>query len=117
MPLSVLQGVRVDYSVPLDEIAPLLDKLSRQTADEEGRYPVPDEIEIESRIAEQRMESDELLASVEKIGRISKLTGPDCNGALWEINDLDISRPIIAMDQNLPSICCYRVPLNRIRNI
>jgi two-component system chemotaxis response regulator CheB len=92
MPLSVLQGVRVDYSVPLDEIPPLLDKLSRQAADEEGRYPVPDEIEIESRIAEQRMESHELLASVEKIGRISKLTCPDCNGALWEINDLDMLR-------------------------
>jgi two-component system, chemotaxis family, protein-glutamate methylesterase/glutaminase len=92
MPLSVLQGVRVDYSVPLDEIAPLLYKLSRQTADEEGRHPVRDEIEIESRIAEQKMGSDELLASVEKIGRISKLTCPDCNGALWEINDQDMLR-------------------------
>lgn len=38
------------------------------------------------------MESDELLASVEKIGRISKLTCPACNGALWEINDLDMLR-------------------------
>jgi two-component system chemotaxis response regulator CheB len=38
------------------------------------------------------MESDEMIASVEKIGKISKLTCPDCHGALWEINDEDILR-------------------------
>jgi two-component system chemotaxis response regulator CheB len=92
MPMSVMQGVRVDYSMPLDEIGPLLNKLSRETAEEEGRYPMPDEVEIESRIAEQAMESNELLASVEKLGRISKLTCPDCHGALWEINDEDMLR-------------------------
>jgi len=43
---------------------------------------MPDEIEIEARIAEQEMEGDELIASVEKLGRISKLTCPDCHGAL-----------------------------------
>ena len=53
---------------------------------------MPDEIEIESRIAEQQMEADELIASVERLGRISKLTCPDCHGALWEINDEDILR-------------------------
>jgi len=92
MPLSVMQGIKVDYSIPLDEIAPLLAQLSRESAEEEGRYSVPDEVEIESRIAEQRMEGEELLASVEKIGKISKLTCPDCNGALWEINDEDMLR-------------------------
>ena len=48
---------------------------------------MPDEIEIEARIAKQEMEVDELIASVEKLGRISRLTCPDCHGALWEIND------------------------------
>jgi two-component system, chemotaxis family, protein-glutamate methylesterase/glutaminase len=92
MPMSVMQEIKVDYSRPLHEIAPLLDELSRQTAEEEGRYPVPDEIEIESRIAEQEMNGDELLASVERIGRISKITCPDCHGALWEIADEHILR-------------------------
>ena len=92
MPLSVMQEIKVDYSLPLREIAALLDELSRQTAEEEGRYPVPDEIEIESRIAEQEMDGDELLASVERIGRISKITCPDCHGALWEIADEHILR-------------------------
>ena len=53
---------------------------------------MPDEVEIETRIAEQEMESEELIASVERIGKISKLTCPDCHGALWEINDEDILR-------------------------
>jgi two-component system, chemotaxis family, protein-glutamate methylesterase/glutaminase len=92
MPLSVLQTITVDYSVPLREIAPLLDRLSRQNADEEGDYPVPENVEIETIIAQQEIQSDELLKSVEKIGRISRLTCPDCNGALWEIADRDILR-------------------------
>lgn len=87
MPMSVMQDIKVDYSMPLNEIAPLLNKLAHETAAEEGRYPVPDEVEIEARIAEQEMDSGELIASVEKLGRISKLTCPDCHGALWEIND------------------------------
>jgi two-component system chemotaxis response regulator CheB len=92
MPLSVMQDIRVDYSLPLREIAPLLNTLSHETADEEGRYPVSDQIEIEARITEQEMESAELIASVEKLGRISKLTCPDCHGALWELHDDEILR-------------------------
>ena len=92
MPMSVLQEISVDYSLPMREIAPLLDRLSRETAEEEGEYPVPDQVEIEARIAEQQMEGDELIASVERLGRISKLTCPDCHGALWEIDDQDLLR-------------------------
>ena len=53
---------------------------------------MPDEIEIEARIAEQQLQADELIASVEKLGKISKLTCPDCNGALWEMNDEELLR-------------------------
>ena len=92
MPLSVTQSMKVDYSISLGDIAPLLNKLARQPADEEGRYPVLEDLEIEARIAQQDMESDELIASVEKLGKVSKLTCPDCNGALWEIRDEDLLR-------------------------
>jgi two-component system, chemotaxis family, protein-glutamate methylesterase/glutaminase len=92
MPMSVMQDMKVDYSLSLRDIPPLLDKLTRDTAAEEMRYPVPDEVEIESRIAEQKMEADELIASVERIGNISKLTCPDCHGALWEIRDEEMLR-------------------------
>lgn len=91
MPLSVMQDTKVDYSLPIRDIAPTLVKLSQETV-EEGKYPMPDEIEIESKIAEQQMDADQLIASVEKLGKASKLTCPDCHGALWEINDEDILR-------------------------
>jgi two-component system chemotaxis response regulator CheB len=92
MPMSVIQEITVDYSLPLIEIAPLLNRLAHETAEEEARYPVPDEVEIESRIAQQQMEGDELVASVEQIGMLSKLTCPDCHGALWEIRDRELLR-------------------------
>lgn len=92
MPMSVMREINVDYSVPLRQIAPLLNEISRQQAGNERRYPVPDQIEIEAKIAEQKMEGDELIASVERIGKISRLTCPDCHGALWEIDDQDILR-------------------------
>ena len=87
-----MQELKVDYSLSLSEIAPLLYKLSQETVAEEGRYAVPDEVDIEARITEQEMESGELIASVERIGRISKLTCPDCHGALWEIRDDEMLR-------------------------
>jgi len=46
MPMSVMRDIRVDYSLPLSEIAPLLNTLSREVAYEEERYPVPDDVEI-----------------------------------------------------------------------
>lgn len=92
MPLSVMQEVEVDYSVPLADVGPLLNRLSRDIAEDEGRYPVSDQIEIEARIAQQDMEGEELIASVERLGKISRLTCPDCHGALWEINDRDMLR-------------------------
>ena len=92
MPMSVMQDIKVDYSVPLREIAPLLGRLARQTAEEEGRYPVPDNMEIETRITQQEMDAEEMIASVEKLGKISTLTCPDCHGALWEISDNELLR-------------------------
>lgn len=92
MPTSVMQDIRVDYSLPLREIGPLLNELSRQSTEEEGDYPVPEDVEIETRISGQEMDSGELVASVEKIGKVSKLTCPDCHGALWEIHDDQILR-------------------------
>jgi len=92
MPMSVMQTIKVDYSLPLREIGPLLNHLSREKVEQEGGYPVPEEVEIEARIAGQELSGDQLIASVEAIGKISKLTCPDCHGALWEINDDDLLR-------------------------
>ena len=92
MPLNVMQQIQVDYSLRLRDIAPLLTRLSQEQAAEEGGYRVSDEVEIETKISAQNMDASELFASVERLGKISKLTCPDCHGALWEINDDDILR-------------------------
>lgn len=92
MPMSVMQTIKVDYSLPVREIGPLLNALSRRTIEEEGGYALAEEVEIETRIAGQELNSEELIASVEKIGKISRLTCPDCHGALWEIHDEELLR-------------------------
>jgi two-component system, chemotaxis family, protein-glutamate methylesterase/glutaminase len=33
-----------------------------------------------------------MIASIEKLGKVSKLTCPDCHGALWEIHDQELLR-------------------------
>ena len=91
MPMSVMQAIKVDYSLPLREIGPLLNKLSLERIEQEGGS-LAEEVEIEARIAGQELASEELIASVERIGKISKLTCPDCHGALWEIRDEELLR-------------------------
>ena len=43
MPMSVMQEIKVDYSLPLHEIAPLLNELSYETLEKEGAYPMTKE--------------------------------------------------------------------------
>jgi two-component system chemotaxis response regulator CheB len=38
------------------------------------------------------MGSKEMIASVQKLGKVSTLTCPECHGALWEINDPNVLR-------------------------
>lgn len=92
MPSSAVENTKVDYVLPLAEIAPLLVRLAREEADEEGAYPVPDDLKTEGRIAEQEMNSEQMIASVEKLGRTSVFTCPDCHGTLWELHDGELLR-------------------------
>jgi two-component system chemotaxis response regulator CheB len=92
MPTSVMQDISVDYSVPLCEIGPLLTRVAQEHVAEEGGYPLAEEVELEAKIAGQEMDSGELIASVERLGRISKLTCPECQGALWEMKNDELLR-------------------------
>lgn len=87
MPSSALRYVKVDYCVPLAEIPDLLLRLVGEPAAAEELYPLPRDVEVESNIAEQHMDSDELLDNVEKIGRQTVYTCPECNGVIWQIGD------------------------------
>ncbi|MEH2258394.1 chemotaxis protein CheB [Nostoc sp.] len=82
---SALRYVKVDYCLPLAEIPDLLVQLSKEPAANEEAYPVTEEIEIESKIAEQQMNTQELLENVEAIGTRTTYTCPECNGSIWQI--------------------------------
>ena len=87
MPSSALRYAKVDYCVPLVEIPDLLVRLVNEPSESEELYPVPRDVEVEAKIAEQRMNSDELLENVEKIGRQTVFTCPECSGVIWQIGE------------------------------
>ena len=85
MPLSALQHVRVDHTVRIAEIAPLLVRLAATPADAaEGDPPVPDDVNIEVNIAREDKASD---AGVWKLGEPSKYACPECHGVLLQMKD------------------------------
>jgi two-component system chemotaxis response regulator CheB len=89
MPRSALRYVQTDYCLSLSEIAPLLLRLTNKPADEEEAYTVPEAMEFESNIAEQRMNTREFLENVEQIGTRTTYTCPECSGSIWQIGEED----------------------------
>ena len=84
MPQSALEYIDVDHCLPLEKIASLLTRLSREPAKEEGDYPVPEEMEYESKIAGLDPSAVESEAPP---GDLSSLSCPECAGPLYELRD------------------------------
>ena len=89
MPLHALEHVDVDYKLPVSEIGPLITRLAYEPLDKEGAYHVPEEMEIEMRIAEMNMHA---LNNGEHAGNPSIFSCPECGGVLWEIRDGELVR-------------------------
>lgn len=89
MPESALEYVGADHCLPMEKIAPLLVCLSGEPAKEEGVYPVPDDMELESRIAGLDLTA---IDSDERPGELSRFTCPECSGPLYEIQSGDLVR-------------------------
>ena len=89
MSRSALEHVNVDYSVPLSEIGHLLNRLAHLQAQEEGAYPVSEDMDIETKLAEMDMD---LLNSDTRAGKPSAYSCPDCGGVLWELQDGELIR-------------------------
>jgi two-component system, chemotaxis family, protein-glutamate methylesterase/glutaminase len=89
MPESALEYVGADHCLPMEKIAPLLVRLSGEPAKEEGVYPVPDDMELESRIAGL---DPTAIDSDERPGELSRFTCPECSGPLYEIQSGDLVR-------------------------
>ncbi len=89
MPRNAIEHAPVDYVVPLSRMAPLLAELAKIPSADEKNFPVPERLEIESKIAERGVDSLEEMA---KLGKPSTLTCPDCGGTLWEIENGELLR-------------------------
>jgi two-component system chemotaxis response regulator CheB len=89
MPQNALAHVDVDYCLPLDEIAPLLVRLTTAATDEKGVYPVPKEVQIEIDIAKEQKALD---AGVLELGEPSNYACPECHGVLLQLKEGTRSR-------------------------
>src|SRR5256886_2449825 len=89
MPLSALENVEVDYTLLLASIGPQLGQLANKRAKEEGGYPVPEDMEKETKLAEMDLA---LMHNNQSVGTPSAFSCPECGGVLWEIQDGDLLR-------------------------
>ncbi|HYJ46814.1 MAG TPA: chemotaxis protein CheB [Pyrinomonadaceae bacterium] len=84
MPQNALAHVKVDYCLPLAEIAPLLVRLTTEAVEEEGASQVPKEVEIEVNIAKEQKAID---AGVLELGEPSNYACPECHGVLLQMQE------------------------------
>ena len=84
MPRSALEHVRVDYCLPVAEIASVLTRLAGGRVMDEEVREVPEEMDIENRIAG---EEDSIEVGVKKLGDPSSYACPECHGVLLQLKD------------------------------
>ena len=84
MPLNAVTHVKVDYCLPLEEIAPVLVRLTSEAVEEKGAYQVPKEVEIEVNIAKEQKALD---AGVLQLGEPSNYACPECHGVLLQMRE------------------------------
>ncbi len=84
MPLNAIKHVEIDHIIPLKEIAPLLVRLTSETAAEEGAYPVSEEMETEVKIAR---EDNAIESGIERWGKPSLYACPECHGVLLQLKE------------------------------
>jgi two-component system chemotaxis response regulator CheB len=85
MPNAALSAASVDHRVPADQIGPLLTQLSS-----EG-LTLPKPVVSQQLHLEGRSDIGEAVA-MEKLGKPSGYTCPECAGALWEVDDRELLR-------------------------
>ncbi len=86
MPRSAVENVDTDAVVPAAEIGPMLALLTRRPLAEMASAPA--ELETEVGVAEMNMDA----AEQPRAGTPSGFTCPECHGALWEVEDGELTR-------------------------
>jgi two-component system chemotaxis response regulator CheB len=89
MPLSAIENAKVDYILPVSDIARVLLELVNDPVDEKGEEIVPEDMDMEADIVELDPDS---LRDEKRPGVPSRFTCPECQGVLWEIDDDELLR-------------------------
>jgi two-component system chemotaxis response regulator CheB len=92
MPESALAHVAVDHCLPAAELGPLLARLAREPAPEEGAFPVPRDLELEVQRTARGWRRPDTGEPVEPPGNLTPLSCPECGGPIWEQRDGDLVR-------------------------
>jgi two-component system chemotaxis response regulator CheB len=87
MPLSVLNHIEVDYTIPLSEMGTVLQKISARK--HVKQHPIPEEVKTEARISEKVAIG---VTELSKVAEQSVFSCPDCGGGLWEVKDESLHR-------------------------
>ena len=83
MPQHAIDHVAVDYILPLAEIPPMLMQLTSEAV-EPASAEAPELLKVELKIA---MEQNPIDAGLERIGKPSKFSCPECHGVLLELKE------------------------------
>jgi two-component system, chemotaxis family, protein-glutamate methylesterase/glutaminase len=84
MPLNAIKHVEIDHIIPVKEIGPMLVHLVDTPIEEEVKRPVPEEMEIEVKIAK---DEKALESGILKWGEPSLYSCPECHGVLLQRNE------------------------------
>jgi len=87
MPANALRLLRPNHVASLRDMPVLLARLAREPAG--TPVPIPPSMTFEAEIAHSGYTN---MSSMDRIGRRSVLTCPDCNGVMWEIDEGDVIR-------------------------
>jgi two-component system chemotaxis response regulator CheB len=80
MPRTAIERAEPDHVVPLAQLPALLDRLAREPAG--VTLPAPERLHLEISIAKGGASE---MSDMDRVGRRSVLTCPDCGGVMWEI--------------------------------
>jgi two-component system, chemotaxis family, protein-glutamate methylesterase/glutaminase len=81
MPRRAAESVKIDHAVPLNEIAPLLVRLTQTPVEPPKDGEVPELLQLND--DKSKMKTVEI--DLDRVGRRSIFSCPECNGALWEV--------------------------------
>jgi two-component system chemotaxis response regulator CheB len=89
MPQSAIAHVEVDHVIPLAGMGPLLVQVVHEQAAGQGSFPIPEEMEMETKLAAMDMRDEQ---DGERVGIPSVFSCPECGGVLWEVHDGNLLR-------------------------